>query len=208
MASKRLADILQSDVRRACVAGDEAMLLSSVGELLAGLPHRHRLVLLTTPCTFLKYEAPHESATATLMATVLYHMWEEAARWLLGQGVTNGPLMVAKLSPGQHIHDVSCCLPALLASPRFDTENPKCMRCLRLLLQNTPEVYDVHCLLGYHAWAGRVATHLQHPAVRALYYAWLRKWKRWLDRGARKLWLSGAVSPMPAPTHVFPVVCA
>jgi hypothetical protein len=203
-----LAQLLQAEVRNARMEGQELLLITSVGKLLAGLSHRHRLVLLTTPCIFQDYAEPYQYSTVTLLATVLNWMWEDAVRWLLRQGVTSGPLIVVTFpGPGPDINQVRCCLPTLLASRRFDAGNPKCMRCLKLVLQNTPEVYDLHCLLGCQLWTGPVATNLQHPEVRALYYAWLRKWKRWLDRGARKLWLSGAASPMPAPTHVFPVVC-
>lgn len=200
--STRVVERLLEEFQKAQAADNEDMFLSSLDTLTAGLSHRNRLVVLTCPCTYLAYVAPHQA----LLSNALSLLWEDTVIWLLRHGVPGGPPTIL-CSDGTA--NVCSALVCLLMSTAFDASSPKSIRCLKLILQNTPDVYDLHCLLGYDSFGtgSIMSMQLAHPVVHNLYTSWLSKWKRWIERSARKLWLCAAVPPMGPPTHVFPVVC-
>jgi hypothetical protein len=146
--SGRLLELVRSEFRKARDADNEAMFLASMHRLVSGLPHRNRLLVLSCAATFQQFAAPHEHATFTLLSMALFWKWEDTVIWLLRQGVSSGPLAVTVDGDNVNVRSSLICL-----LEHFNADDPKCIRCLKLVLQNTPEVYDLHCVLGYSGFA-------------------------------------------------------
>lgn len=169
--SGRLLERVRSEFRKARDADNEAMFLASMRRLVSGQPHRNRLLVLSSAATFQQFAAPHEHATFTLLSMALFWKWEDTVIWLLRQGVSSGPLAVTVDGDTVNVRSSLICL-----LEHFNADDPMCIRCLKLVLQNTLEVYDLHCVLGYSGFApSNLATRLANPVVRALHTEWL--WK-------------------------------
>lgn len=134
-----------------------------------------------------------------LMDLALANLWVDTAKWLLDMGVQ--PTTMYSLRPHdepygantKHWFSARCGLQWVITSPSFGRA-PGSRACLELTLSCSRDIYMLEDVLGVDVLAYMQRKTPDMAWASELCLLWLTRWRRWLHRDLRALWLAAAAA--------------